>query len=200
MTASDIIIALIAGDPCPNWVSRTAIKVDPPTVYPGQVARFYETTGVVFFPEVTVRIPLAGTTRRGKPALQRRRMDLVGVIQPHFKNFQPFVVGVEVKVSGHDLRNDEKLQAYLDYCHAFFLAVPEDMERLAQEKISFTPGLDCCGLLTVSDDGQVEYAKAPQIRYPTLECLAALYAELLIRPFKRAKNQCKTFIEFERRG
>lgn len=199
MTANDIVAALIAGDPCPNWISRAATLAEPPKVYPGQIARFYETTGVVFFPEVTVRIPLVGTTRRGKPALQRRRMDLVGVIQTYFKSFTPFTVGVEVKVSAHDLESDEKIGTYLDYVHLFYLAVPPALEELALQKIRRTPELYCCGLLVVSDDFLVHCARFPGLRYPAPNHLAELYAELLIRPFKVARKECKTFINFERR-
>lgn len=194
MTADDILTALITGDPCPNWVSRAAIQVDPPKVYPGQVAHFYMTTGVIFFPEVTVRLPAEGLTRRGKPRLQRRRMDLVALVQPHYKNFKPFVIGVEIKVDLHDLQNDIKIVDYLGYCHLFYLAVPPELKEPARRMLSHSP-LNRGGLLVV-ENSWVEVAVDPTPYEPASVELVDLYAELLLRPFKRAKAEHKIFVEF----
>lgn len=191
MVASDIVATLIGeGNRCPAWVELAAMMVTPPRVNSGP----YETTAVNFYPEVTIREPSEGLTRRGKPRLQRRRMDLVAVVQPHYKEWQPFVIGVEVKVSAHDLAGDAKISAYLDYCHIFYLAVPVHLAELARAKIT-TPALTGCGLLAIRDSGVIELGQTPTQRHPTTRALAELYAELLIRPFKLAGKDCKVFVQ-----
>lgn len=198
MTARDVLVALTVGYPdVPGWISRAAILVDPPSVLPGQVARFYETTVVNFFPEVTVRLPVKGLTRRGKPRRQRRRLDLVALVQPHYKCFEPFVAGVEIKVDQHDLEGDTKLPDYLDYCHLFYLAVPRCLEHEALAVVAtLQPGAYYAGLLLIEDDGYVTAAIPPEPFQPSDRCLKELYAELLIRPFKLAKKDRKTFVQF----
>src|SRR5262245_33745435 len=122
MIASDVITSLTAGNPCPSWVQKAALLIDP-----GKWGRVYETTAVNFFTETTVRVPtikVAKRTGQEYEGLQRRRMDLVGLVQPHYKAYTPFAIGVEVKVDEHDLIGDQKLTDYLPYTHLFYLAVP----------------------------------------------------------------------------
>lgn len=195
LTAPDIITALISqGSRVPAWVELAAMMMKPPKF--GNMGP-YETTAVNFYPEVTTRQEAEGLTRRGKQRLQRRRLDLVALVQPHYKEWQPFVIGVEVKVSAHDLASDAKMSAYLDYCHIFYLAVPTHLAELARAKVEI-PALTGCGVLAVQNDGLVDLAKTPLERWPTTNCLMELYAELLIRPFKLAGKDCKKFIQNER--
>jgi hypothetical protein len=199
-TSTDIVAALIGQGPrVPSWVELAAIMMKPPKF--GSLP--YETTAVNFYPEVTTRQPTDETTRRGKQRLKRRRLDLVAVVQPHYKTWEPFVIGVEVKVSASDLVGDAKMSAYLDYCHIFYLAVPSGLVEAALQKIERTPALTGCGLLVPRFDGfgkpnLIELGKTPTERRPTTRALMELYAELLIRPFKLARGDCKKFIQNER--
>lgn len=106
-----------------------------------------------------------------------------------------FVAGVEIKVDVHDLANDSKLAAYLNYCHLFYLAVPVVLVTEAIQKIARTPALTGCGLL-VATGSVVEVDHTPNLRRPTHRCLSEIYAELLIQPFKVAKKSQKLFVEF----
>jgi hypothetical protein len=200
MTAEEILTALIGvGPTAPRWVREAALLIDPPNYRPGQAVHFYKTTGVNFFPEVTIRLPVDGVTRRGKPKLQRRRLDLVGLVQSHYKSFDPFIVGVEIKVAEHDLVGDMKMEQYLEHCHLFYLAVPTELLDAAMQKIKDTPALAGCGLLAVDQAKTVGMVRKPTLYRPAGRCLAEIYAELLLRPFKLVKKDCKNFLEFERR-
>lgn len=195
MNASDILNFLtsaeqhiLGGDElCPTWVERAALVMAPPS--PLQGDRPYETTAVNFFPETTVRPPAEGLTRRGKPRLQRRRLDLVALVQPHYKHFEPFVIGVEIKVSSDDLLRDNKIADYLPYCHLFYLAVPHGLKEMALIKLATETAYKDTGLLCITDTnsqacGDVWIAQQAAPRQPSDTCLKELYAELLIRPFK----------------
>ena len=61
-----------------------------------------------------------GTTRKA------RRMDAMLV-----SNDIRTLVGVEIKVSRHDLENDQKFTEYQPYCNALYLAVPKGLEQVA---------------------------------------------------------------------
>lgn len=185
----------------PQWIERAAVLMVPPS--PLQGGRSYETTAVNFFPETTVRLPAEGLTRRGKPRLQRRRLDLVALVQPHYKCFEPFVVGVEVKVSKSDLFGDDKIADYLPYCHLFYLAVPSGLEEDARVKLAIDTAHANTGLLVVTDStaancGDVRIAQQAKPRQPSDRHLRELYAELLIRPFKVEPEgqRRKVFVQF----
>ncbi len=196
MTADDIIIALTASGPVPPWVQYAALLMRS-----NDYNQPYETTAVNFFPEVTVRLETDQRTRRGKPKPQRRRLDLVALVQPHYREWRPFVIGVEIKVSEHDLAGDYKLYDYLHYCHLFYLAVPHYLYVAALAKIEAHPGIENAGLLLVDphpEPGAIVNARTPAPIIPAPADLAGLYAELLIRPFKLAQKNCKNFYQFER--
>lgn len=200
MTANDIIDTLIARPincPVPYWIARAACYHCPPGGQPDdRIVQFYETTAVNFFTEVTTRIPQPGKTRHGKSHFQRRRLDLVALVQPHYRQWRPFAIGVEIKVDLHDLRNDQKMGQYMDYCHLFYLAIPDDLEDEAIGFLEGNMGLMLAGLLVVSD--RVEESKKPGHLFPSDKNIAELYAELLIRPFKLARKECKLFVQNER--
>ncbi len=194
MTADDIIIALTPSGPVPAWVQQAALLM-----HPNEYNKIYETTAVNFFPETTVRRPQDGRTRRGRARFQRRRMDLVALVQPHYKQWNPVVIGVEIKVSEADLAGDNKLYDYLHYCHLFYLAVPHHLYVTALAKIESNAALECAGLLLVDPHPEPEKiveARRPAPIIPDPADLAGLYAELLLRPFKKAKKTCKNFYEF----
>jgi hypothetical protein len=121
-----------------TWVNEVVLQEYPNDYAPNQP---YKTTNAKFFTEVTVRIPTENLTRRGKPKPQRRRMDLVAVVLPHIKVWQPLLIGVEVKVSKSDLMGDDKIADYLDYCHLFYVAVPVDLVNEAKAKIAKLNGV-----------------------------------------------------------
>lgn len=201
---ADRIRSILGGshpEHAPNWISRLALRACPPNIPPGQVARFYETTAVNWFPEVTVRIPTEFLTRRRLPKPQRRRIDLVALVQPHYKSWLPFTVGVEIKVSIHDLAADDKLYDYLPYCDYFYLAVGDQpgLWQAARDRICADGRLSTVGLLTVAHSGSVEELIKPGRNFPLPATLNDLYAELLIRPFRNAKRECQNFLEFERK-
>lgn len=189
MTADDVLKALTSGGSVPTWCKRAALITNP-----GNFGEF-ATTATNFFPEVTVRIPREGQTRRGKPRFQRRRMDLVALIQPHFKQWTPVVAGVEIKVDLYDLRNDDKMGQYMDYCHLFYLAVPKSLRDEAWGILEGNMGLALAGLLVI-DGEQVIDEKKPKILLPSDKNIKEVYAELLIRPFKLGKKELKNFYQF----
>lgn len=189
MTAPEILTALTTGDPCPDWICRAAAYIDPP-----KFGGLYETTAVNFFPETTVRIPAEGVTRRGQPRLQRRRFDLVALVQPHYKCFEPFAIGVEIKAGRSDLLNDQKLNTYSPYVHLFYLAVPATLKDDAIYKLAVDQQVTA-GLLLVNNGG-VAVERQATVLPPTDTHLKELYAELLLRPFKLAKKERKLFIQF----
>lgn len=200
MTAFDVLSTLTTvapGDPgrgsSPDWVQQAACHADPPKFG----GRHYQTTAVNFFPEVTVRVPAEGKTRRGKPRLQRRRFDLVALVQTHYKNFTPLAIGVEIKVSRHDLLADDKLSDYLPYVHLFYLAVPAELEGDATDKVtSLNRPAAPAGLLLVGEAGVTIRRHPEKPAQPTDTHLKELYAELLLRPFKLAKKEQKLFFQF----
>lgn len=204
MVASDIITALTTGNPCPAWVQQAALLMDP-----SRFNQTYSTTAVNFFTETTVRVPTVKVAKRSGQeyeGLQRRRMDLVALVQPHYKAYNTFAVGVEIKVSEHDLLNDQKLTDYLPYTHLFYLATPHHLKDQALTAIGnikysgvVADPLSLVGLLLVDDQGRVTVHHHPVPGQPTEQCLRELYSEMLIRLFKLAGKECKCFINFERR-
>lgn len=204
ITADQIKTALTTGNP-PRWVQQAALLM-----HPNDWGKAYDTTACNFFPEVTIRLPPSGgpggLTRRGKPRLQRRRLDLVALVQPNYRVWAPFTIGVEIKVDKSDLMHDEKMLDYLPFVHLFYLAVPISLSDDVLTKISGGFEFDNIGLLAINDKNQVANSTRfdvitwgkPAPMQPTPENLSEVYAELLLRPFKRAGKQCKTFVEFER--
>lgn len=195
MTAQDIINRLTHSQDqaAPGWIRQLALEVRPSKRHP---TRYYDTTRVNFFPEVTVRIATDELTRRGHPKPQRRRIDLLAIVQANYKAWQPFTIGVEIKVDPYDLARDTKIEQYFEFCHYFFLAVPLDLTDAAQQRIKEDkPG---CGLLVVEPDTNLLFIKNPPLkRRPTNASLAALYAELLIRPFRLAGKEQTIFFNYQ---
>ena len=100
MDAADIITALTRQTPrtlsTPAWVRQAAL-----IAYPSKWGQTYETTQARYYTEVTVRIPAQKRAKRSGrlyDTLQRRRIDLVALIQANKFKYEPIVVGVEVKV------------------------------------------------------------------------------------------------------
>jgi len=189
ITANQIICALKgspddasqAPPPCPAWVCQAALLFRP-----NRFGRPYDTIQVQFFTQVTVRIPATKIAKRSKQpyeTLQRRRLDLVALVQPNYKAYEPLAIGVEVKVAEADLVGDSKLIAYLPYVHLFYLAVPRALSGAARRKLAAMPDLSPAGLLLVDEQG-TRLEIQPKLTRPTDTHLKELYAELLIKPFK----------------
>lgn len=177
-TANDMLGALTAGNP-PYWISQTALHARP-----NKYGQLYQSTRAAFYPEVTVRIPTNNKTKRGYAKPQRRRIDLVALSRINYRAWQPLVIGVEIKVTEHDLCSDTKIPDYLPYCDYFYLAVPAEMKAVADARIDADlPGL---GLLLLFSGPTIRL-----VRYPTrTDVLAAdranIFAELLMHQFTRS--------------
>lgn len=197
MTANDIITALTvplapSGWTVPGWVARAATVVHPrrrnSRLYTSSMG-YYQTTRVKFFTEVTVRVNTIKTARRsGKQyrGLQRRRIDLVALIQANKFNYKPIIAGVEIKVNEYDLANDDKMTDYLPYCNLFYLACPAELQEAAIMK-RLVIGSENVGLLLAFPD-HVEHVH-PEPNTPSDTHLKEIYAELLVRPFRLAGKE-----------
>lgn len=189
MTANDIILALQGHTPlsrCPVWVQRAALLYRP-----NKFNRTYDTTAARFYTEVTVRPPATKIARRsGQPyqTLKRRRLDLVALVQPNYRAYQPLVIGVEIKVAEHDLRADQKIAEYLPYVHMFYLAVPASLQNAARQKLNEIASVAGIGLLVVGIDLTVDELQPAQLTQPSNRHLQEIYAELLIKPFREGRN------------
>lgn len=71
--------------------------------------------------------------------------------------------GIEIKVSPHDLENDQKMAEYTEFCDYFYIAIPEDMLMIetAYQVISRTWGIIC-----ISKDGRIRIEKEPEKLHP----------------------------------
>jgi hypothetical protein len=85
-------------------------------------------------PSVTRGVCRVAMSRGFSPVMEfmlpiGRRLDVIGLAE------NGSIMAVEVKCSVEDFRCDEKWPDYLDYCDAFFFAVPEGfpLELLPQE-------------------------------------------------------------------
>lgn len=112
-----------------------------------------------FFHEVTVRVPGEDRDRFNRPKPQRRRMDIVSLIKPHYKAWGTdlFSVGIEVKVTKSDLMGDNKWLEYLPYCDYFCFAVPADLLEDTKEKVADFPAV---GILSANTG---EWYKMPTL-------------------------------------
>lgn len=73
-------------------------------------------------------------TELGVKRWGRRRIDFIAI------NLRQEIIGVEVKQSIQDLRNDNKWEDYLDYCHKFYFCIPEDLwDKYQNEVKSLVP-------------------------------------------------------------
>lgn len=185
MTATDIITAL-SNDP--YWWKEAALLI-----YPRKRGKngHYETTQSRVYTEVTVRVATVKTAKRtGRQydGLQRRRIDLVAVIQANKYKWQPIIAGVEVKVAEHDLMNDNKMADYLPYCDLFYIAVPPCLIDLAHEKALQVNSR--IGVMLIDPTKkcypfqQVHVERIPIPMGPDDTHLKEIYAELLIKPFR----------------
>ena len=97
------------------------------------VCRFLRHAGYAVLTEFTLR--------------NRRRVDVIALAE------DGRIIVVEVKSSEADFRADAKWQDYLDYCDAFYFAVPEEFPR------HLIP--ESCGLL-VADGFGAELLRDPE--------------------------------------
>jgi hypothetical protein len=81
------------------------------------------------------------------PLNNGRRVDVIAV------NSGGNIVIVEIKTSTADFRSDHKWMEYLDYCDAFYFAVP------ANFPVALLPG--DCGLIVADDYGAEILRQAP---------------------------------------
>ena len=98
--------------PCPKAAPR-ADKVDAADIV-SSLRRWHQTRGDLFCSEVT-----CGRARTG---LYVPRMDGVAIANSWDRRE---VTGYEVKVTRHDFRADDKIEAYLPWCNRLFVVSPE---------------------------------------------------------------------------
>lgn len=65
-------------------------------------------------------------------SISRYRFDVLSV-QKYGKNKK--IIGYEIKTSKNDLVNDKKFENYLNYCNILYFVVPEELEKIAKNKI-----------------------------------------------------------------
>lgn len=63
------------------------------------------------------------------------------------------LIGVEIKVTVNDLKNDCKMQEYTNFVDQFYLAISDEKDIV---NAALSTKLDSWGLLTVSKDGQIK--------------------------------------------
>lgn len=99
----------------------------------------YEQDKVQCFAEFPL---FTGTTRHS------RRIDFLCIENMISENLWELNIhGVEIKVSEHDLLNDEKYTEYTEFVDYFYLAVPEELEDIAKNN-----KFNGCGLIVISKD------------------------------------------------
>lgn len=99
----------------------------------------YEQNKIQCFSEFPL---FTGTTRHS------RRIDFLCVENMTSENLWELNIhGIEIKVSEHDLLNDEKYTEYTEFVDYFYLAVPEELEEIALKN-----KFNGCGLIVISKD------------------------------------------------
>lgn len=131
MNAKDIESSIRQGE----WLAGLSLKHCP------FIAKMRTPPTAKYHREVTVRIPSELKTRFDKPKPQRRRIDVVALVKPHYKAWgnELFSVGFEIKVSESDLKCDKKYTDYLGYSDYFLFAVPTGLVSAAKHKINGDP-------------------------------------------------------------
>ncbi|NME72809.1 hypothetical protein [Flammeovirga aprica] len=122
------------------------------------IAKMSTPTETKSFKEVTVRIDTEEKTRFGKPKPQRRRFDAIMTIKPHYAAYgeELMTAGIEIKVSKHDLLNDDKFEEYIGWTDFFFFAVPHKLVESAMEKAESSEHSDLIGVLDVEKGEMVK--------------------------------------------
>jgi len=184
MTAQDVIQFLTC---TPLWINEAAL-----IFRPNKRNRLYDTTQAKFYTEVTVRVPETKTAKRsGKTyqGLQRRRLDLVVLVKPNYRAYELLTIGIEIKVSKHDLLNDNKMAAYAPYCHLSYLACPYNLVDHAVAKLQELPNFGL--LLVTGDEGLISNPRHPPLFQPTEQHLKEIFSELLAKQFKENYTERK---------
>lgn len=97
--------------------------------------------------------PELGVERWGK-----RRMDLL-CLHP-----KQYIVGVEIKQSIQDFRNDNKYTDYLPYCNKMYFAFPEDLWTKYEQEIRSTLNKDIGVLVLSAKSGLVYTDRKAKVR------------------------------------
>ena len=116
------------------------------------------------FEELTVRYETGEKTRKGLDKTDHYRFDAVFFIQPGWAALnqkQCYSVGVEIKGSKSDLRQDSKLEKYLGWTDFMFLAVPDE---LIEEAVKKTESNELIGVLDIEQGLIVKLPKKCQVK------------------------------------
>ena len=85
-----------------------------------------------------------GTSRHAR---QIDGMIVTNWSKPHYeKRYETDLIGIEVKVSLHDMISDDKMDEYKDFCNYFYLAIPpyEEMIKAAETDFPSDTGILVC--------------------------------------------------------
>ena len=156
------------------------------SIHPSATGKPYKSTLKSFFREIVIREENGKTTRKGKEAFDRYRIDFLTVCQPKNTVFRPLVVGIEIKIDEHDMRtNYEKIETYRQYCDYFFLATSGGLLEAAKEVQAGSKiegiGLIKCGLLV--DDKSEIVTLANPYKVPDSNAMKMAH-ELLIKEMR----------------
>lgn len=116
------------------------------------------------FEELTVRYETGEKTRKGLDKTDHYRFDAVFFVQPGWSALnqkQCYTVGVEIKGSRSDLRQDSKLNKYLGWTDFMFLAVPDE---LIEEAVKKTESNELIGVFNIEQGLIIKLPKKCQVR------------------------------------
>lgn len=137
ITTNDIVLTLLE----PTWLS--------PLKQEREVKRKYFGSYQDKYKALTEFSAYTGTTKKS------RRMDILAIENITSSNIYDIVLhGIEIKTSKSDLKNDYKYTEYKDYCDLLWLAIPQDLIKLADE---IKP--KDCGIIVISKDKNILEAK-----------------------------------------
>lgn len=155
-----------------GWINRIASKEFP------FIRKMATPPQWSIFKEVTVRIKTENKTKYGRPKPQRRRLDSVLLVKPHYKAYgnEIFTLGIEIKVSKSDLLSDEKFIEYLGYTDFLLFAVPENLVEYAVQKLKDFPTI---GIISVGEKPVV--SKYPDRQKVSPDHKSEVLQELLLK-------------------
>lgn len=115
-----------------------------------------------------------------------RRIDVVAAIKETYKSALPTILGVEIKVSERDLKQDIKMTEYQAFCHYFYLAIPSDtnMIQLAMEVLTEETGILCITDTIIEGKYQIQVLRKALPLHPSPAFVGEVYGKLLYHALK----------------
>lgn len=115
-----------------------------------------------------------------------RRIDVVAAVKETYKGTLPTILGVEIKVSERDLKQDIKMTEYQAFCHYFYLAIPSDtnMIQLAIEVLTEDIGILCITDTISEGKYQIQVLRKALPLHPSPALVGEVYGKLLYHALK----------------